>query len=209
MPRSRITYELPSDALGSVLREDGIEAGFIGTLQDVKYDYRPDITNRAALEKNFREKLEALNRVRLTDAEFARLPDEILTPDVIPHAEQQRIADCLTALDDLIAAQTQKLEALKTHKQGLMQQLFPSPEEVGGMSGRFPASQRDTAYQPRATPWVFASTDSRVLKERRISSYHQTAPALCSVPSERMVFAPSPSVPGVAPRAGMRCPLEA
>jgi type I restriction enzyme S subunit len=47
------------------------------------------------------------------------------TPD-----EQQRIADCLTSLDDLIAAQTQKLDALKTHKKGLMQQLFPSPEEV-------------------------------------------------------------------------------
>ena len=44
--------------------------------------------------------------------------------------EQQRIADCLTSLGDLIAAQTQKLEALKTHKKGLMQQLFPSPEEV-------------------------------------------------------------------------------
>jgi type I restriction enzyme, S subunit len=42
--------------------------------------------------------------------------------------EQKRIADCLTSLDDLIAAQTQTLEALKTHKQGLMQQLFPSPE---------------------------------------------------------------------------------
>ena len=45
-------------------------------------------------------------------------------------AEQQRIADCLTSLDDLIAAQTQKLEALKTHKKGLMQQLFPLLEEV-------------------------------------------------------------------------------
>ena len=44
--------------------------------------------------------------------------------------EQQRIADCLTTLDDLIAAQTHKLDALKTHKKGLMQQLFPSPEEV-------------------------------------------------------------------------------
>ena len=44
------------------------------------------------------------------------------------HAEQQRIADCITTLDDLIAAQTQKLDALKTHKKGLMQQLFPSPE---------------------------------------------------------------------------------
>ena len=44
--------------------------------------------------------------------------------------EQQRIADCLTSLDDLIAAQTQKLDALKTHKKGLMQQLFPSAQAV-------------------------------------------------------------------------------
>jgi type I restriction enzyme S subunit len=44
--------------------------------------------------------------------------------------EQHRIASCLSSLDALIAAQTQKLEALKTHKKGLMQQLFPSPEEV-------------------------------------------------------------------------------
>jgi type I restriction enzyme S subunit len=53
-------------------------------------------------------------------------------PLVIPKdaAEQERIASCLTSLDDLITAQTQKLEALKTHKKGLMQQLFPSPEEV-------------------------------------------------------------------------------
>ncbi len=33
-------------------------------------------------------------------------------------------------IDDLITAQSAKLEALKTHKKGLMQQLFPSPEEV-------------------------------------------------------------------------------
>ena len=44
--------------------------------------------------------------------------------------EQLRIADCLTSLDELLAAQTQKLAALKTHKKGLMQQLFPSPGEV-------------------------------------------------------------------------------
>lgn len=44
--------------------------------------------------------------------------------------EQQRIASCLSSLDALITAATQKLEALKTHKKGLMQQLFPSPEAV-------------------------------------------------------------------------------
>lgn len=44
--------------------------------------------------------------------------------------EQRRIADCLTSLDDLINAQTQKLETLKTHKKALMQQLFPYMESV-------------------------------------------------------------------------------
>jgi len=43
--------------------------------------------------------------------------------------EQQRIADCLSALDDQIAAQAQKMDTLKTHKKGLMQQLFPAPED--------------------------------------------------------------------------------
>lgn len=39
--------------------------------------------------------------------------------------EQQKIADCLTALDDLIRAQGETIEALKTHKRGLMNRLFP------------------------------------------------------------------------------------
>jgi restriction endonuclease S subunit len=55
--------------------------------------------------------------------------------DIIPipfpePKEQQKIADCLSSIDDLISAQTQKLDALKAHKKGLMQQLFPSADEV-------------------------------------------------------------------------------
>ena len=38
------------------------------------------------------------------------------------------IADCLTTLDARITAEADKLAALKTHKKGLMQQLFPSPD---------------------------------------------------------------------------------
>ena len=45
-------------------------------------------------------------------------------------AEQQKIADCLTSLDEVIAAQGRKVEALKAHKKGLMQQLFPREGET-------------------------------------------------------------------------------
>lgn len=49
----------------------------------------------------------------------------------IPHTnEQQKIADCLSSIDELVAAQTQKLDTLKAHKKGLMQQLFPTLDEA-------------------------------------------------------------------------------
>lgn len=47
-----------------------------------------------------------------------------------PRDEQQKITDCLSSLDDLIAAETYKLDTLKTHKKGLMQQLFPREGET-------------------------------------------------------------------------------
>jgi type I restriction enzyme S subunit len=52
---------------------------------------------------------------------------------VPPPAEQERIATCLSSLDALITAENQKHEALKTHKKGLMQQLFPSPEATADL----------------------------------------------------------------------------
>ncbi len=52
---------------------------------------------------------------------------EIAFPSI---EEQQHIADCLNELDSLITTATQELETLKTHKKGLMQQLFPSAEVV-------------------------------------------------------------------------------
>ena len=61
-------------------------------------------------------------------------------------AEQQTIADCLGALDDLIAAEGRKLEALRQHKQGLMQQLFPQPGETVPRL-RFPDFQNAGAWE--------------------------------------------------------------
>ena len=52
---------------------------------------------------------------------------EVAVPQLL---EQQKIAGCLISLDELIAAQARKVDALKTYKKGLMQQLFPSVEVV-------------------------------------------------------------------------------
>jgi len=56
-----------------MVNEPQIEYGFVGKLIDLKYTYREDIRDRKSLEDNFKKKFEALNRVNLTDAEFARL----------------------------------------------------------------------------------------------------------------------------------------
>ncbi|MFN9646089.1 MAG: restriction endonuclease subunit S [Cyanobacteriota bacterium] len=80
--------------------------------------YNPSVRNSilaVAKGSTFQEiSLQALRTIRLSHPELA---------------EQQRVASCLISLDALITAESQKLEALKTHKKGLMQQLFPSAEE--------------------------------------------------------------------------------
>lgn len=55
------------------------------------------------------------------------MPFDFLLP---VEGEQQRIVDCLSCLDDYIAAQSRKHEAVKMHKKGLMQKLFPTKQEV-------------------------------------------------------------------------------
>ncbi|BAM06337.1 type I restriction endonuclease subunit R [Leptospirillum ferrooxidans] len=70
--------------------EKGIEEDLISKLQGLKYTFRPEIRNRSSLESNFRTKFEALNRVNLTDDEFARLLDEITSPDVFISAQRLR-----------------------------------------------------------------------------------------------------------------------
>src|SRR5574343_1024862 len=90
MPASKSAYDPSSGPPIPVVNEGDIEYGFIGKLQSLKYEYRPDIRDRATLERNFREKFEALNRVKLTNAEFERLLEEITTPDVFTAAQTLR-----------------------------------------------------------------------------------------------------------------------
>lgn len=65
------------------------------------------------------------DRMSIANEAFMRMPLPI--PEM---AEQRKIADCLTSLDEVIAAQGRKVEALKAHKRGLMQQLFPGEGEA-------------------------------------------------------------------------------
>ncbi|TGN09349.1 type I restriction endonuclease subunit R [Leptospira ilyithenensis] len=65
-----------------MVTELDIEHKLIEKLGDLKYTYRPEIRNKETLEQNFRRHFEELNKVNLTDSEFARLRDEIVNADV-------------------------------------------------------------------------------------------------------------------------------
>lgn len=66
-----------------MIKENKIEQDFIEKLQDLKYIYRQDIRDKESLGQKFQE----LNHVNLSDAEFARLQDSIITSDVYGSAK--------------------------------------------------------------------------------------------------------------------------
>ncbi len=82
--------------------------------------------------------------------------------------EQQKIANCLSSLDNLITAETEKLDLLKDHKKGLLQQLFPKQGETKPQF-RFKEFQNDGDWIPttlekcldylQPTPYLVESTD--------------------------------------------------
>ena len=80
--------------------ESQIEKALIEKLQDLKYTYRENIRDRASLEANFREHFERLNRVKLSDSEFTRLRDTIITPEVFTAAKTLREINTFKCDDD-------------------------------------------------------------------------------------------------------------
>jgi type I restriction enzyme R subunit len=81
------------------MKESEIEAGLLRKLQELKYEYRGDIRDLDALKVNFRGHFETLNRVKLTDGEFSRLLEEIITPDVFSAARMLREKNTLERED--------------------------------------------------------------------------------------------------------------
>jgi type I restriction enzyme S subunit len=83
---------------------------------------------------------------------------------LVSHAEQHRIAACLSSLDELIEAESRKLDALKSHKKGLMQQLFPREGETIPRL-RFPEFRKAMAWRKRKISEVLTKTSIPVQVE--------------------------------------------
>ncbi|MCI8549057.1 MAG: type I restriction endonuclease subunit R [Lachnospiraceae bacterium] len=80
--------------------EKQIENNFIKKLKELKYIYREDIKDKTALEENFRTHFQNLNRVRLSDSEFSRLKESVITSDVFTAAKILRETNTFKRDDD-------------------------------------------------------------------------------------------------------------
>ena len=89
----------PSASQAMTSTERQLEKGLVEKLAALKYTPRPDIRDRTALEANFRKHFQTLNQAKLTDAEFARLLEEIVTPDVFTAAHTLRNRNAFTRDD--------------------------------------------------------------------------------------------------------------
>ena len=81
---------------------------------------------------------------------------KIILPTPSKKEEQQKIADCLSSLDEFIHAETERLEALQAHKKGLMQQLFPAEGETVPKL-RFPEFQDSGEWVEKMVKELFNS----------------------------------------------------
>ena len=82
--------------------EKQIEMSFIEKLRELHYTYREDIKDKASLEKNFRTHFQKLNQVRLSDSEFMRLKESLITPDVFSAAKILREINTFKRDDDTV-----------------------------------------------------------------------------------------------------------
>jgi type I restriction enzyme, S subunit len=173
--------------------------GFESTVDLPCFDFADGLIAAFLLEyvkrRDFYEKLgetaDGSRKARRIHAEtFLSFPIALPSP-----TEQQKIAECLSSVDELIAAQARKVDALKTHKKGLMQQLFPREGEtqprirfpefqkagewVDAPMGRLLMSSPDYGVNAAAVPFsdqlpkylriTDISADGRYLPEKQVS----------------------------------------
>lgn len=135
------------------------------------------------------KQLQSLHAAYTFDYQFKAHPSvirKLYRLGVPSPAEQQKIADCLTSLDEVIAAQGRKVEALAAHKKGLMQQLFPREgdtlprlrfpefrgegewkekrlEEIADFQSGGTPSKSNPAFWNGTIPWVSAKDMKRMV----------------------------------------------
>lgn len=144
-----------------IIKENKGKRGIVSTLYAV---YRPFPDCLAAYVDHFFSsdynlnaylqpivKKGAKNDMKVNNADV--LKGDISVPEL---PEQQKIAECLNSVDAVIAAQARKVEVLKTHKKGVMQQLFPHAGETQPRL-RFPEFQNDGEWEPRTIGSVCGS----------------------------------------------------
>lgn len=102
-----------NQACAAILPRKDIDPYFVFLNLAGRYEEIRELSNSGGQEN--------LSQGLIREIRFAFPPDD---------DEQRKVTACLSSLDALFTAETQKFEALKTHKNGLMQQLFPSLEEV-------------------------------------------------------------------------------
>lgn len=91
-----------------------------------------------------------------------------LPPVAVSRPEQRRIAECVGSLDDLIAAESRKLDMLKQHKQGLIQQLFPQPGETVPRL-RFPEFHFDSTWLTQQLGDLYAFKRTNTLSRANLN----------------------------------------
>lgn len=107
---------------------------------------------RPKKDNNLRFAFELMNCIKFETAEHKRYYISSYQTQTVPIPqpnEQNKIANCFSSLDDLISAVTDKIEVLKEHKKGLMQQLFPA-EGKTTPTLRFPEFQNAPAWKPKS-----------------------------------------------------------
>ena len=114
---------IPNNLTRCVMASDGIRL-VIDEEKHSKY-FIYSLINSKRIRETIEKKATGSTRKRIG------LDDLKKVPLIIPKSlqEQQKIACCLSALDNLIASQVDKIEQLKSHKKGLMQGLFPRISE--------------------------------------------------------------------------------
>lgn len=146
VPTTEERYLMCSDGIRLVVDKNNYSSTFTFYLINSKY-----------FRKKAEEKSTGSTRKRIGLDELKSIP--IFIPIL---QEQKKIADCLSSLDELIEAHEQKLDALKQHKKGLMQHLFPVEGETTPR-WRFPEFRNAGEWEKYEIGDIFTATRGQVL----------------------------------------------